>query len=234
MAAVQRDTTIKAVADAIAAKQPTAQYEAEIIDNFDAYVKHPALASLPIPFLLKLARADARKVQADAVCQLFVDVVPYAEYAALQLLELVNFSNVSTSTLLQMREISMSDGQPLRLPLVVELINLRATLQETQQCVGPRIHEYNYNDQCIKCQNGKCPYGKNTGQLTNTHTFGVDGRCTVCGFPRCRFDNLHPFNYDGHCHICGKAQPSKCEIVGCMPTPDGTKCAICGKPIQKA
>jgi hypothetical protein len=231
--AAKREETIRAIAAALAAKTPTAEYEATIVNEFGEFVKNPLFASLGLPFLLKIVRTGSRKISPDAVCQLFVDSVPYDQYASLQLLENVNFSNVSTSTLLQMREISMQDGLPLRLPLVVEIINLRAAITEAQHCGGPRIHEYNDKEVCAKCQNGKCPFGRAAGGLTNVHQFGPDGRCAVCGIPRCNFDNLHPFNYDGHCHICGKGQPTKCDIVGCMAGPDGKVCGVCGKAIAK-
>jgi hypothetical protein len=231
--ASKREETIKAVAKALTDKAPTAEYETSIANEFGEFVKNPLFAALPLPFLLKIVRSGGRRVTPDAICQLFVDNVPYSQYPALQLLETVNFSNVSTSVLLQMREVAMEDGLPMRLPLVIELVNLRAALNEAQQCGGPRIHEYNASDICIRCNNGRCPYGRAKGGLTNVHQFDVDGRCSICGVPRCNFDNLHPFNYDGHCHICGKAQPSKCEIVGCQASPDGKTCAICGKALVK-
>jgi hypothetical protein len=231
--ALKREETIRAVAKALAEKTPTAEYESAIVGEFGEYVKNPLFASLSLPFLLKIVRSGGRKISSDAVCQLFIDSVPYNQYASVQLLETVNISTVSTSVLLQMRELAMDDGLPLRLPLVVEIVNLRAAIQEAQQCGGPRIHEYNEKDICTKCNNGKCPYGRAKGALSNVHQFGVDGRCAICGVPRCNFDGLHPFNYDGHCHICGKSQPSKCEIVGCMPAPDGKTCGVCGKPLTK-
>jgi hypothetical protein len=231
--AAKREETIRAAVKALADKAPTGELETAILAEFNEYVKSPLFASLDLPFLLKLVRSGGRKISPDAVCQLFIDNVPYSRYAAVQLLETVNISAVSTSVLLQMRELAMDDGVPLRLPLVVEIVNLRAAINESQHCGGPRSHEFNEKDVCTKCNNGKCPYGRAKGNLANVHTWDVDGRCSVCGVPRCNFDGLHPFNYDGHCHICGKSQPSKCDIVGCMPAPDGKTCGVCGKPLTK-
>jgi hypothetical protein len=131
-----------------------------------------------------------------------------------------------------MREISSGDGDPIVLPMFNELIAIREAIEKAQECGGARIHDYTEEGVCKRCKSGKC-IQKDGSQLSEVHNFGEDGRCSVCGAPRCVYDSLHVFNYDGHCHICGKAQPTRCEIVGCQAAGTSNVCAICGKPVEK-
>jgi hypothetical protein len=227
----RRQEVLELVLKALNDKTPTVELEDEVIKDFDEYVKLDPFASLPLPFLVKVVTKGRLKISGDDVCKLFVNNVPYNSYQSIQLLGPVNFRNVSTPALLPMREVADADGNTIPLPFVAEIVAARAALEETKQCGGARVHDYNEAGVCKRCGGGKCLEG--TGGLTKTHDFGDDGRCAVCGAPRCQFDSLHVFNYDGHCHICGKAQPTRCEIVGCQAIGHNPNCAICGKPIKK-
>jgi hypothetical protein len=228
----RREEVLGLVATALATNQPTDAYEQEIIDNFSEYIKHGQFASLSLPFLLKIIRKGRLKIEPDAICRLFVDSVPYNDYNSLQLLGVVNFRAVSTPALLQLREVATADGGTLSFPFIGELVQLRGDLEASKQCGGARHHDYDDDGVCKRCTGAKCIAG--AGGLTETHNFLEDGRCGVCGAPRCRYDSLHVFNYDGHCHICGKAQPTRCEIVGCQTVGNAPNCSICGKPVAKA
>jgi hypothetical protein len=227
----RRLEVLELVLKALNEKTSTDELVQEIIDGFEEYVKIDQFASLPLPFLERVVTKGRLKIAADDVCKLFVNNVPYNNYESIRLLGSVNFRNVSSSALLPMREVATADAGLLPLPFFSEILAGRNELEEAKKCGGARAHEYNEKGVCKRCGGGKCI--DTAGGLTKTHDFGDDGRCAICGAPRCHFDNLHVFNYDGHCHICGKAQPTRCEIVGCQAAGTSSNCAICGKPIKK-
>jgi hypothetical protein len=61
-------------------------------------------------------------VNLDDICKLFVDTVPDIDYNGIQPLASVNFRQVSTASLLQMREVATADASPLLLPFIAELV----------------------------------------------------------------------------------------------------------------
>ncbi|OHS98616.1 hypothetical protein TRFO_34989 [Tritrichomonas foetus] len=227
------DAVIDGLLQAVQNKQPTAEAETTIANNFENYLKNQRLPSLPFDVLLRILDKGMGKITPDQNCSLFVNAVPYHEYAAIRLIEKTNFHNVSTEALMQMRNISMGDGTTLDLSLVRELIAARDEVERFKDCVGPRSHTFTTKGVCTKCNNGKCPRACDVPGCAYVHVYADDGRCSICGAPRCRYDGLHPFNYDGHCHICGKKQPTRCEIVGCQEIPGNPNCPVCGKPLQK-
>jgi hypothetical protein len=225
----KRNAVLDAVCAAVQANQPTTELEAMIFQDIGEYIKMDRFAALPFRFLLRLVEVGSLKLSADQVCQIFVGTVPYNGYESIQLLKNCNFRAASDQALQQMREIIMQDGVVLKLPMIGEIIALRDDLAVAQECLGARTHDFDCNGICKKCYQGRCIGG--SGVLTAVHNFSDDGRCGVCGAPRCKFDNLHVFNYDGHCYICGKAQPTRCEVVGCKAIHGEPNCSICGKLI---
>jgi hypothetical protein len=228
----RRQQVLGLVSAALAANASTDEYDQEVIDNFSEYVKDGPFSALPLPYLLKILGKGRLKIEPDAVLRLFVDNFPYNEYNSLQLLSSVNFRAASTQALLQLREVATSDGGTVAFPFIAELVRLRGDLEAARQCGGARLHDYADNGVCKRCKGGKCIPGPSGA--SETHNFLEDGRCGVCGAPRCQFDSLHVFNYDGHCHICGKSQPTRCEIVGCQAVGNAPNCSICGKPVAGA
>jgi hypothetical protein len=222
------DEVLAEVFDALRANAPTTELEDEIVRHFGEYAKDDRFGAVSLPFLLKLVSKGKLQISPDDVCRLFIDVVPYNGYSGLALLGGVNFRRVSTPTLLQMREISAGDGAMMVLPIVDELIASRAALDRAMLCDGPRRHEFDDPGVCRLCRAGVC-LGKTPDGFAQVHRFGDEGRCLVCGAPRCNVDGLHVFNIDGHCHLCGKAQPTRCDIVGCQPGPEPDFCAICDR-----
>jgi hypothetical protein len=229
----QREQVIEQLFTALAEHKTTADLEQEVIAHFDEYVRHQRFSALPLHFLLKIVAAGRLKIAPDDVCQLFINNVPYNGYGSFALLGRVNFHGVSTQMLLQMNEITGAEGEVMTLPMIVELIAVRDAVSKAQECGGARLHDFGEGGVCKRCGCGKC-IQKDGCQLADVHNFGDDGRCTVCGAPRCMYDSLHVFDYDGHCHVCGRAQPTRCDIVGCQPAGSGTVCDICGKPVKKA
>ncbi|KAK8889038.1 hypothetical protein M9Y10_033781 [Tritrichomonas musculus] len=227
------DQVLNKLSEALQNKQPTAEYEQQIADSFENYLKLQQLPSLPIECLLRILDKGMGKITANQNCILMINAVPYHEYNSLRLIAKTNFHNVTDDVLLQLRQISMGDGTTLDLPMINELIAQREETRKFQDCVGPRRHTFTTKGVCTKCHNGKCPRPCEYEGLSYTHIYADDGRCNICGAPRCKYDGLHPFNYDGHCHICGKKQPTRCEIVGCQEIPGNPNCPICGKPLRK-
>mgnify|MGYP001066093812 CR=1 FL=1 len=227
------DAVLDKLQEALQNKQPAGEFEQQIADNFENYLKNPRLPSLSIECLLRILDKGLNKITADQNCLLFINCVPYHEYNSIRLLAKTNFKHVSNETLLQMRQISMGDGTTLDLPMINELLRSREECNQFKDCTGPRAHTFTAKGVCIKCNEGKCPRPCEYDGLSYTHVYGDDGRCSICGAPRCKYDNLHPFNYDGHCHICGKKQPTRCEIVGCQEIPGNPNCPVCGKPLPK-
>jgi hypothetical protein len=228
----RRQEVIDLVFAALKDGNKTTELEPEIVNEFNEYVRIPQFAALPLPFLTKLVGSSRLKISPDDVCKLFADNIAYNGYNSIALLGSVNFRAVSTETLLRLRELTGPDDQTITLPIIVELIAVREAIAKSQECGGARIHDFDEKGLCKRCKCAKC-IQKEGVPIADVHTYADDGRCSVCGAPRCHFDNLHVFNYDGHCHICGKAQPTRCEIVGCQAAGGKDVCAICGKPIVK-
>jgi hypothetical protein len=225
-----REAVLEEVFTALREDKPTADYEQRIINEFKDFVRLGQFPALGLPFLVKILEKGRLKINPDDVCRLFVDSVPYNGYESVVLLKVVNFRHVSTTALLTMRQVSGANGALLEFPMIVELIRLRDELTQAEKCGGPRVHDFNDAGRCKRCHDGKCIP---EGTLWKVHDYGEDGRCLVCGEPRCKIDALHVFNYDGHCHICGKAQPTRCEVVGCQTIGNAPNCSICGKPVNK-
>lgn len=229
----QREAIIKQVRDLFDAKPPVSELFLKMVNNFDEYLRDGTVESLPLNILRQLVHflgPKGEKLTGDQVCRLFVLTVPYNEMESLSLLSGVNFHNVSSEVLQSMRVIPYGDGKEMKNPFVTELLNLRNQIDEFNECARPRYHDFDEKGICKRCKQGKCVTPCENG-LSAVHKYGEDGRCAVCGEPRCRYDNLHPYNYDGHCHICGKAQVSRCEAVGCQRVPGSDKCPICGKAL---
>ena len=188
------DAVIQGVLQAIQEKKSPAEGEQTIADNFENYLKNPRLPSLPLESLLRILDKGMNKITADQNCILFVNAVPYHEYNAIKLIGKTNFHNVSNEVLMQMREISMGDGTSITLPIVRELLRAREEVEKFKDCQGPRVHTFTTKGVCTKCNNGKCPRPCDVPGCSYVHVYGDDGRCSVCGAPRCQYDGLHPFN----------------------------------------
>jgi hypothetical protein len=141
----RRQEVIEQVFAALQNHTPTTALESLILANFEEYVRVPQFPSLPLPFLLNIVTTGRLKIHSDDICKLFVENVPYNGYNSLALLSHVNFHAVSTSTLLQMREIPGSDGEVVLLPIIAELIQVRDSIAKAQECGGARIHDFDEN-----------------------------------------------------------------------------------------
>lgn len=228
-----REQALKHLREVYEAKPPVAGMLNEIVPYFEDYLRDGHVEALPLPLLKILVNyvgPEGIKLTANQVCRLFVHAVPYHEYGALTLLENVNFHNVSDDVIATMSVVPYGDGLEMKNPFISEIIALRKKIVENNECGRPRIHDFAENNVCKRCHQAKCVAQEQAG-LTTVHKYGDDGRCIVCGEPRCKYDNLHPYNYDGHCHICGKAQASRCDVVGCQRIPGSDKCPICGKTL---
>jgi hypothetical protein len=225
-----REAILGEVFTALRENKPTIEFEQKIIDEFKDFVRFEQFAALRLSFLVRIVEKGRLKINPDHVCRLFVDNVAYNGSDSVVLLKGVNFHNVSTATLLTMRQVAGADGAFFEFPMITELIATREALEHALQCGGARAHDFDERGICRKCNNQKCIA---EGSLWKVHEYGDDGRCLVCGAPRCQLDSLHVFNYDGHCHICGKSQPTRCEIVGCQAVGTNPNCSICGTLIKK-